>query len=99
MADDLVEHITEELRLVAQEVPLPAPLTMEDCALAIAGAIDGVALLATVTDNDGQGAFRALLALLLSFTALGMMAAGREVDPHEFMSLLEGPPAPTPASG
>ena len=98
MANDLVSQIAEEMRVLAKDVPLPPQLAIEDCALAIAGAIDGIALLATVTDDDGQGAFRALLALVLAFTALGMMNAGQQVDPELFMKLLSGSPAPPPAS-
>ena len=74
MVRDLVQQIAEEVRRVTEEVPMPMPVPPEDIALAIAGAVDGIALLATVTDDDGQGAYRALLALVLSFTALGMMS-------------------------
>ena len=99
MAIDLVQQVTDEIRLLADDVPLPMVLPPEDIALAIAGAIDGVALLATLTDDDGRGAYRALLALVLSFTAMGLMRAGREVSPEVFMSLLYGSEEPPPAGG
>ncbi len=99
MADDLVEHIADEVRELTAEVPLPPPLTPEDCGLAIAGAIDGIALLATLTDDEGGGAIRAFLAMLLSFTAMGMLSVGKESDPELFRTLLDAPPAPPPAGG
>ena len=99
MVRDLVQQIAEEVRRVTEEVPMPMPVPPEDIALAIAGAVDGIALLATVTDDDGQGAYRALLALVLSFTALGMISAGREVGAEHFIALLYGSPGPPTASG
>jgi len=99
MAQDLIQQIAEEVRRVTEEVPMPMPVPPQDLALAIAGAVDGIALLATVTDDDGQGAFRALLALVLSFTALGLMAGGREVGADHFLALLHGSPTPPSASG
>jgi hypothetical protein len=51
---------------------------MRDLAVAIVGAMDGVALLTSVRGEDQAGPYRALKVLLLSFVVLGYLGAGKE---------------------
>lgn len=54
------------------------PVTTQDLAIALVGAMDGVALLTTLRGDDPTGAYRALKALVLSYAAIGAIAAGKE---------------------
>ena len=99
MTLELLAIVAEEVRRVAADVPSPLPMPPEDLALAIAGAIDGVALLSTLTGGSAEGAYRALLAMMLSLVAMGMVAAGREVPAELLRGLLDGPPARSPGAG
>src|SRR5437763_2687208 len=70
MVKDLVQQIAEEVRRVTEEVPMPMPVPPEDIALAIEGAVDGIDLLATVNEVDGQGDYLVLRALVVSLTGM-----------------------------
>jgi AcrR family transcriptional regulator len=99
MTTELVAIVADEVRRVAADVPSPLPVPPEDLALAIAGAIDGVALLSTLIGETGEGAYRALLAMILALVATGLAAAGREVPAELLKGLLDGLPERPPAAG
>ena len=94
MVTDLIGQFAAEVRRVDATLPTHSPLPAEDLATATLAAIDGVALVSSVTGRDGSGAYKALLALMLAYVGMSYLAAGQPV-PFERMAELLGvePPA------
>lgn len=64
------------------------PVTSADLAVAVVGAMDGVALLTTLRGDDPAGAYRALKAILLSYAAMAAIAAGNEPPLAKLLDLV-----------
>jgi AcrR family transcriptional regulator len=89
LVDEFVAEIAQVVRDVTAEMPTPSPIPADDLALALAGAVDGIALLAALRQTESGGAYRALLALELSYAGMAFLGAGKEVPLGEMLRLLK----------
>lgn len=68
------------------------PVSSADLAVAVVGAMDGVALLTALRGDDPAGAYRALKAVMLSYAAMAAIAAGQEPPLAKLVDLVSRPP-------
>ena len=92
MANDLLAYITEEAREVDSRLPSRSPIEPAELALAVAGAVDGIALISLASGSDPAGAFRALTAMVLAYAGIAYAAAGEPVPVERMTELLQLPP-------
>jgi AcrR family transcriptional regulator len=88
MITDVVSQFAEEVRRVDSSLPLPSPVDPEDLAAATLAAIDGIALVSSITGRSGDGQYRALLALMLAYAGMSYVMSGREFSIARMQELL-----------
>jgi AcrR family transcriptional regulator len=78
--DEMVRNTAETADQIIGELPFVemGPVTTNDLALALVGAMDGVAMAATLRGDDPKGAYRALKAILLAYVGMSYVLAGQE---------------------
>ena len=88
MIDEMVNSTRQTAHDIEAGMPFTTvPLPIGDLALAIVGAMDGVALLTTLRGEDPQGPYRALKMLVLSFVVVGYLAGGQEPPLKKLLDL------------
>lgn len=78
MYDVVIRQVTEECEKIDAMLPMHSPLPMQSMAMTVAGALDGIAFQALACEADAREAFRALLALVLSYVAMAYVFAGEQ---------------------
>lgn len=78
--DGMIRSTAETADGIIGELPFRemGPVTINDIALALVGAMDGVAMQATLRGDDASGAYRALKAILLAYVGMSYVLAGLE---------------------
>lgn len=89
MFADVISQFADEVRRIDSGMPIPSVVEPEELAAVALGAIDGIALVSSITGSDGRGAYRALLALMLSYIGMSYVASGQEVPFERMAALLE----------
>ena len=79
MLDEMIASTQRTAEEIKAGLAVPdIGISMGDLATAIVGAMDGVAMLSTIREQDPGGAYRALKILLMAFVVLGYVAKGEE---------------------
>lgn len=78
MVVEIIGQFAEEVRRINASLPVAAPVEPEDVAAATLAAIDGVALISSISGRSGAGSYRALLAMMASFLGMSYVMAGQE---------------------
>lgn len=87
--DQTVAATEQQAEEIRQGIPAPdLGISMRDLALAIVGAMDGLALLTSVRGEDPKGPYRALKTMVLSFVVLGYLGAGKEPPLRRLLDLI-----------
>ena len=78
--DEMIRSTAATADQIVGELPFVemGPVTMNDLAVALVGAMDGVAMQATLRGDDPAGAYRALKAILLAYVAMSYVLAGQD---------------------
>ena len=88
MMIDVIGQFADEVRRINSSLPVPSPIDPEDIAATALAAIDGIALVSSITGRGGDGAYRALLALMLAYVSMSYVISGREAPIDRMMELL-----------
>ena len=88
MMTDVIGQFADEVRRINASIPVPSPIDPEDVAAAALAAIDGIALVSSITGRGGDGAYRALLGLMLAYVSLSYVISGQEAPIDRMMELL-----------
>ncbi len=91
--DDMVQSTVETADQIIGELPFTemGPVSVRDLALAVVGAMDGVAMQTTLRGEDPAGAYRALKAILLSYVGMSYVLAGKEPPLPKLVDLVFRP--------
>jgi AcrR family transcriptional regulator len=88
MADEFTGYLAEEARVVSGDLSVPSLVEADDLAMAVAGAVNGIALMSILTGRAGDGAYRALAAMLIAYAALSFQSGGKPVPVERIRELL-----------
>jgi AcrR family transcriptional regulator len=88
MAAEFIGYLAEEAQVVSGDRDVPSLVEADDLAMAVSGAVNGIALMSILTGRTGDGAYRALAAMLLAYTALSFEAGGAPVPVERIRELL-----------
>lgn len=91
MLEEMVASTQATAEQIKRGLPIPefeSFFSMQDFAIALVGAMDGVGLLTTLRGESPAGAYRALKMMVLSFVALGYLAAGQEPPLTKLLGLV-----------
>jgi len=83
-----IDDIEHEVRRVLGQLPAYAVVPPHELAVAIAGAIDGIALSGLVMQQSSRAVYHALKVLLLSLVVTAYVTAGQEPPVARLQSLL-----------
>jgi AcrR family transcriptional regulator len=88
--DEMIRSTAETADEVIGGLPFAemGPLTTKDIAIALVGAMDGVAMATTLHGDDPTGAYRALKAMVLAYVAMSFVLAGQEPPLAKLVSLV-----------
>lgn len=88
--DGMIRSTAETADAIMGELPFVdmGPITTSDVAMALVGAMDGVALQATLRGGDASGAYRALKAILLAYVGMSYVLAGQEPPLAKLMEMV-----------
>jgi AcrR family transcriptional regulator len=88
MMTEVIGQFADEVRRVNASLPVPSPIDPEDVATVVLASIDGIALVSSITGRSGDGAYRALLALMLAYVSMSYVMTDREVPFDRMQELL-----------
>jgi AcrR family transcriptional regulator len=88
MAAEFIGYLTEEARAVSDDRPVPSLVEADDLAMAVAGAVNGIALMSILTGRPADGAYRALAAMLIAYAALSFESSGNPVPIERIREVL-----------
>jgi AcrR family transcriptional regulator len=88
MAAEFIGYLAEEARLVSGDRAVPSLVEADDLAMAVAGAVNGIALMSILTGRAADGAYRALAAMLIAYAALSFESSGNPVPVERIRELL-----------
>jgi AcrR family transcriptional regulator len=88
MMNDVIGQIADEVRRINSSIPVPSPIDPEDIAAVALAAIDGIALVSSIRGRGADGAYRALLGLMLAYVSLSYVISGQEAPIDRMMELL-----------